>query len=335
MVERLRSKGTGGNYFSSPKSGIDFFSSGSKLLDLALGGGWAEQRIGRVIGDSSTGKTLLMIEAASNFARKYKDGIIKYRESEAAFDPPYAEALGMPLARVDFGDDPLETVEDFYEDLMECCVKAKYPILYVLDSLDALSDRDEMGRDIDKGTYGAAKAKQMSKLFRQSVSQLAKSKVTLLIVSQIRDKIGALPFARKFEPSGGKALKFYASQTIILAQLGKVTKTISGVKRPIAINVKASVDKNKVALPFREAEFRIDFGYGINDVESCLEWLKTSKGLEPLGIKPTEVKDFLGRLNEQNDSDYWNEIKQIYKIIEKHWYVVEKEFLPTRRKYND
>jgi recombination protein RecA len=332
VVERVISKAAGGNYFSQPKTGIAFFSSGSKLLDLALGGGWAEQRIANIIGDSSTGKTLLMIEAAANFIKKYKSEV-KYREAESAFDKPYAKALGMPIDYVDFGDDPLETVEDFYEDLAKCCTKSKHPTLYILDSLDALSDRSEMGREIDQGSFGANKAKQMSQLFRRSVSQLSKSKVTLLIVSQIRDKIG-VTFGRKFERSGGKALNFYASQVIILAQLGRVTRTRSGITRPVAIKVKAKVDKNKISFPFREAEFRIDFGYGVNDIESCLEWLKLSKGLSSLNIKADKVKDFVDDLDKLNDTDYWSEVKRVYTALEKHWYVVEKEFLPTRKKYN-
>jgi recombination protein RecA len=331
VVERVKSKTNGGNYFSSPKSNIAFFSSGSKLLDLALGGGWAEQRIANIIGDSSTGKTLLMIEAAANFIKKYKSEV-KYREAESAFDKPYAKALGMPIDYIDFGDAPLETVEDLHEDLTKCCAKAKHPTLYILDSLDALSDRSEMGRDIDQGTYGAGKAKQMSQLFRRLTGQLAKSKVTLLIVSQIRDKIG-VTFGRKFERSGGKALNFYASQIIILAQLGRVSRTRSGVTRPVAIKVKAKVDKNKISLPFREAEFRIDFGYGVNDIESCLEWLKLSKGLNGLGIKATGVKDYINDLDKLKDNDYWLHVDKIYDVLEKHWYVVEKEFLPTRKKY--
>src|ERR1019366_3976564 len=90
----------GGNYFSSPKTGIEFISSGCHNLDLALGGGWAEGRVSNIVGDKSTGKSLLAIEACANFAIKYPKGTIRYREAEAAFDRPYAEALGMPVDHV-------------------------------------------------------------------------------------------------------------------------------------------------------------------------------------------------------------------------------------------
>src|ERR1700679_3730374 len=117
-MKRIRVKNTeGGNYFAAPKTSIEFISSGSKTLDLALGGGWAEGRIANVIGDRSSGKTLLMIEASANFIKKHPNGRIKYREAEAAFDIPYAQALNMPIESVDFGNGLFETIEDLFEDL--------------------------------------------------------------------------------------------------------------------------------------------------------------------------------------------------------------------------
>ena len=109
--------GGGGNYFLAPKTDVAFVSSGCHLLNLALGGGWAENRIANIVGDKSSGKTLLAIEACSNFAIKHKKGKIRYRECEAAFSNDYARAIGMPVERVDFGADPIDTVEDLFEDL--------------------------------------------------------------------------------------------------------------------------------------------------------------------------------------------------------------------------
>src|ERR1700678_202644 len=139
MVKRVRVGTAGGSYFASPKKNLNFVRSGSKLLDLALGGGWAKGRIANIIGDKSTGKSLLCIEAAANFVNQYPKGQVKYRESEAAFDIPYAEALGMPVNNVDFGNKPIETVEDLFEDLDGVIKKASGPILYICDSLDSLS----------------------------------------------------------------------------------------------------------------------------------------------------------------------------------------------------
>jgi recombination protein RecA len=185
---------------------MEFIPSGSKLLDLALGGGWAERRIANIVGDKSTGKTLICIEACANFAAKYPKGKVRYRECESAFDPPYAKAMGMPMDRVDFGANQLETVEDLFEDLGRITKGAKSDELVIVDSLDALSDRVEMKRDLDTGSYGTAKAKNLSELFRRQVRSLTNSKVTVIIVSQVRDNIGAFGYAAKTKRSGGRAL---------------------------------------------------------------------------------------------------------------------------------
>ena len=191
-----------GLYFAEPKA-LEFTSSGCTMFDLALGGGWAERRVSNVVGDRSTGKTLIAIEAATNFARKYMDGNIKYMETEAAFDADYASALGLPLERIDFGDGQhnpeeapkLETVEDLFEDLTYTIDQANEPTLYIVDSLDALSDRAEQKRALDKGTYGMAKPKILSEMFRRLTARMANKNVTMMVVSQVRSNITTVPFA--------------------------------------------------------------------------------------------------------------------------------------------
>lgn len=319
----------GGNYFANPKHHLEFIPTGSKMLDLALGGGWAEGRIANIIGDKSTGKTLLCIEAAANFIVKYPKGRIRYREAEAAFDQSYAKALGMPIERVDFGM-PLETVEDMFEDLANIIEKARGPELYICDSLDALTDRAEMERDMDKGSYGAEKAKKLSQLFRRQVRALEQKKITVIIVSQIRDKMNAM-FGRKVTRTGGRALDFYASHVLFLAHIGRVVRTIRKQKRAVAIKVKGLVDKNKVGLPFREAEFKIRFGFGIDDAESCLTFLKNTGGLKDIRVK--NVDDYLDDLAEMTGREYRTEMRGVHEACEQHWYEIENTFMPTRTKY--
>lgn len=332
---RLNGQSAGGSYFAAPKSALNFIPSGCKVLDLALGGGWVENRIINIVGDKSTGKTLLCIEASANFARKYPKGKIRYFECEAAFDKGYAKALGFPVERVDFGDEkhPLETVEDLFEQLEAIVSKAKNPELVIVDSLDALSDRGELARDMDKGSYGAEKAKRMSQMFRRLVRRMESKRVTLIIVSQVRDKIGAM-FGRKTTRSGGKALDFYASQVLYLAHLGTISKTVSGHKRAIGVTVRGKLDKNKVSLPFREAEFNIKFGYGIDDGQACVDWLMEIGKAKELGYKKEDVKNFTsGVLLKLERSEEQAEMKRIHELVETNWYMIEQKLLPSRTKY--
>jgi recombination protein RecA len=307
----LPEKKTGGLYFSSPRNPIGFIPTGSKTLDLALGGGWARRRIANILSDRAVGKTLLAIEACANFNIIEPKGKIRYRETESAFDHDYAAALGFPVNKIDFGDGMIETVEDIFEDLEKVVNGAKGPELYVIDSLDALSDRSEMERSIDKGTYGASKAKLLSQLFRRLVRSLAEKDITLIVVSQIRENIDAGMFAKKWTRSGGKALDFYCSQVLYLSQIEKIKKTIKGITRVTGTRVKAVVEKNKISLPYREAEFQILFGFGVNDRAACLDYLKQAT------------------IEVDKDAD----LGIIHKLVETSWYEIENRFIVKDKKY--
>jgi recombination protein RecA len=303
------------------------------MLDLAMGGGYARRRVANIVGDKSTGKTLLMIEGCANFAAQEPKAKIRYREAEHAFDPMYAATLGMPTDRVDFGTS-LVTVEDLFEDLLAVVqgAKAKQPELYIVDSLDALSDREELKRDIDQGTYGTAKAKYMSQMFRRLIGELDKKDVTVLVVSQVRDKIGAM-LGPKTTRSGGRALDFYASQVVYLNHMGRLARTIKGVKRATGVKLRAKIDKNKVGLPFREARFQISFGFGIDDAESCLSWLEEVKALDYVNCKKGDVGKYLDDLDDMDREEHGKEMAFIHDACQRKWYEIEKSFMPRRTKY--
>lgn len=291
-----------------------------------------------IVGDKSSGKTLQAIEAMANFANTYADGELKYQEAESAFDIPYAQALGAPIDRIDFGT-RLDTVEQFYDDLVAFCAgckKRKHPGLYILDSLDALSDEDEMERDIRKGTFGAAKAKLLSEIFRKLVREIEESKVTLIIISQVRENIGVM-IGEKYTRSGGKALDFYASQVVWFAQIKKLEKEREGVKRRIGVQIKAVCKKNKVGLPYRECEYPIIFGYGVDDFTAGIQWLSSIGRLEEFGI---ETKDgaAVKYLNSIKNlpADEYNQLRtDLNKTVKRVWSDIEKKFLPERSKYGD
>jgi protein RecA len=308
--EEMPVKTGGGLYFGTPKTDVSFISSGCTTLNNALGGGWARQRIANIVGDKSTGKTLLAIEAAANFNMVEPKGKIRYREAEKAWDDNYAAALGFPVEKVDFGE-PIDTIEDVFEDLEKVLKGNKGPEMYIVDSLDSLSDRAEMERKIDEGSYGMGKAKMLSQLFRRLVRDLSSKDVTVFFISQVRDNIG-VTFGRKTTRSGGRALDFYSSQILYLSQLGKLDRTISNVKRVTGVKIRAQVDKNKVGLPYRECEFSIKFGYGIDDWKACAEYWKQVTG--EIVSKDTPLE-------------------QLQKMVTDSWWEIENKFLPQTSKY--
>ena len=326
------------SYFTSDKPNIEFVPSGCALLDCVLGGGYPIGRMVNIVGDKSTSKTALATEAITNFKRKWPDGFAAYRDAEAAFDQDYAKAMGMPVDDVDFGDEdqPLITVEAFIKDFngfLDRCKKADVRGIYVLDSIDSLSDEGEMDRETGEKTYGMAKAKLLSEFFRKTTSKTERAKVLLLIVSQVRENIDRVSFGEKYKRAGGKALDFYASQCLWLANIEILKKEIKKVKRPYGVVVRGKAKKNKVGLALREADFRFRFGYGVEDVESSIEWLKEVNRLKEAGLAPNDVKEYLAQLEGMKFADYESERVTITKAVKKVWAEIESDFLPSRGKY--
>lgn len=340
MTQRVRSTRAaasgGGSYFAAPASDVDFIPTGCLLLDLALGGGWAERKVCNLIGDSSSGKTLLATEAMANFLLKHPKGKPRFRDVEEAFIPSYARTLGVPVDKIDFGKKKLLTVEDLHADIAEVTAKARGPEFYVLDSVDALSDEAELSRGFGEPTFGGNKAKKMSELFRRIMAMIERSSVTLMIISQVRADIGPFASARGTKQSGGWAVRFYRSQALYLTTKGKIYKTVRGLKKPLGMNVRAYVDKNRVGLPYREAEFPILFGYGVDDVAASLDWLKSIKRLSDLGISNTIEKAELLKIKRRYtlaEGEPPVPAEDIAELVKKYWYEIEAEILPTRSKY--
>lgn len=324
----------GGAYFLPPSS-VHCFSSGCCLLDCVLGGGYALGRVVNIVGDKSTGKTLLAIEACANFARTFRGGLILYRETEAAFDQRFATTLGLPIERVEFPAKPAYTVDDIFEemiDFVERCRKKQG--LYLLDSLDALSDKDEMESEFGKASYGTQKAKAMSQLFRRLIQKLENSHVTVFIISQVRDNIG-VTFGRKLTRSGGRALDFYASQSLWLSQVKRITKTVKGMTRSTGVFIKAFCEKNKIGLPFRDCVFPIRFGFGVDDLEANVLWLIETKNLEAAGFDSQEqALQFLKDMRKVSDEEYREAVSDIATTVRKLWGELEQRFSPVRKKYS-
>lgn len=350
----------GNSYFadSSQRTDLEFFSSGSVLYDQSvLGGGYVLGRMSNVVGDKSTNKTGQMIEAVVNFKLAYPDGLIRYAETESAMDIGYAGAMGMPVDIVEwadfkkskktvkFAEDKEDedvsdrTVEWVFEDLRRFLSRLKgKPGLYIVDSLDALSDRAEMEKaDGDSGGYGMRKAKALHEMFRRLVGELERSRCALLIVSQVKDKINAVAFGETLYRTGGHAMDFYATQVVWLANVGTLKKTIAGVERKIGLLLKAKCKKNKVGLPLRECVFPLIFGYGIDDITANVEWLIDVGSTELLADVDMSKSGYKLRIASLRDSKDRNEIIEVRRklnaLVVREWARIEQGFLPKQRKY--
>lgn len=324
------------NYFASgTDKELEFISSGCSILDAVLGGGYVLGRIANIVGDKSSGKTLLAIEACANFANQYPDGFIRYAEAEAAFDEHYAAALGMPVERVEFAAN-MFTIEDFFEDLEKVIKKlGDQPCIYVIDSLDALSDRAELARKIDEGSYNMTKQKKLGELFRRLAQHMEKSRMFLMVISQIRDKIG-VTYGEKKTRSGGKSLDFYASQVIWLSEIEKMKRTIDKVDRITGVRVGARCKKNKVGLPFRECEFPILFGYGVDDLIAAVEWLidvNREERLAEIGITKAGYKIRVNNIRGKGGEEAQALRQQLKTMVDEEWCAIETKFLPASPKY--
>lgn len=315
------------------KEDVKFFPSGSTLLDLVLGGGWACSRVFNLVGDFGSGKTLLAIEAFINFKRTFPSCKMRYVEPEARFNEELASLIGFP-EEVERPEDPIETVEDFLFDLNQFINKNKkgeenLPRLYILDSLDSLSSQEELElqQEVKKlgdkrgSSYGTAKAKGMSAMFRIMARDIERSNCTLGIISQLRDNIGAT-YGESSIRSGGRALNFASSQIVWLREIGKITHTAYGETRATGVQVGCKNKKNSCGMPFREAEFEILFQYGVDQAVSMLKWLKSREAYPKETYEETDKR--LQQARKNQDYTVMDEIETILREDTiTHWNKIE------------
>lgn len=312
---------------------IETFPSGCTLLDLEVSGGWALGRMVNVVGDTSTGKTLLAIESCANFARHYPAVNVRFCETEAAFDERYAAYLGLP-ADIQRANE-VRTVEDFFDDLSDFLKGLDDTAgLYCLDSLDALSSNAEAKRDIhDKSTFAAEKAKTLHELFRRQCKDIGKKNCCLMIISQARENIGSM-FVPKTR-SGGASLDYYASQIVWLHEVGKERRETSGVERVVGVKVRAHCSKNKLGFAHRQADFLLLYGYGVDDHWSNVEWLKRNKANgDKLSMPLDRYNMAVRRAREKGDRQLLDKYAaELQALTKARWLEIEDALKPPIRKY--
>lgn len=321
-----------------PVSGTTF-PTGSILLDLGNSGGWARGRMVNIVGDTSSGKTLLAIEAAINFAALHGAENIRYNETEAAFDRTYAYSLGFPPG-VSFTGDDSDTghgsviVEEMFADIEKWLEQHPAgPSLYIVDSIDAMSDAQEMSNEeLGKATMGR-KAKMLSEFFRRMTKPMGKANCCLMLISQIREKVG-VAFGEHQTRAGGHALDFYASQIVWLYERSKIKRPVSDVERIVGIHVFFKNKKNKLGPAFAEGELSIMFNYGVDDELSMVDWLKKNKYRGELTYGLDAYAAALGRVRRARDMEKLATFRaELTAATNTRWQEIADAMAPPLRKY--
>lgn len=317
QIERNFGKGAIMKMGEAKKIAVETIPSGSISLDIALGGGIPRGRVIEIFGPESSGKTTLTLHVIAEAQKR--GGQAAFIDAEHALDPVYARKIGVDvdnllISQPDSGEQALE--------IAEALVRSNALDIIVIDSVAALTPRAEIEGEMGDAHMGL-QARLMSQALRKLTSTIGKTKTTVIFINQLRMKIGVM-FGNPETTTGGNALKFYSSVRMEIRNIGKIEEGVGEQKVIKGNRVRVKVVKNKIAPPFKSAEFDVLYNQGISyegdliDLATKYEITRRSgafytyKDLK-LGQGRENAKSFI----EKNEKVKKTLEKEVVEIIEK------------------
>jgi recombination protein RecA len=305
QIDKQFGKGSVMRLGSDERAPIEVIPTGSIALDIALGiGGLPKGRIVEVYGPESSGKTTVALHAIANCQRA--GGIAVFIDAEHALDPEYAKALGVDIdallvSQPDTGEQALE--------IADTLIRSGSIDIIVIDSVAALVPRAEIEGEMGDSHMGL-QARLMSQALRKLTGVLSNTKTTAIFINQLREKIGVF-FGSPETTAGGKALKFYASVRLDVRRI----ETLKDGQEAVGNRTRVKVVKNKMAPPFKQAEFDIIYGVGISREGSLLDVGVEQEILKKSGSWYTYESEQLGQ-GKENSRNYLLDNPEVANEIE-------------------